>query len=113
MTKSAKELARLLLNNNHYLLKSINANGKVVFKIMMGKQVPVQYFSEASFRYLNPILKTDSKKRMTINLSAVRQLNGNSYLKKLYKTSLELKKDTAGKVAENDSGKKSTSRRKQ
>ena len=88
MTKKTKDLAWLLLQNNHYLLRSINSRGKEVYKIMKGKQEPVQYFSAATYRSFHNILKTDAKKRMTINLSAVRQLNGNSYIKKLYKQRL-------------------------
>lgn len=109
MTKSEKELAKLLLQNNHYLLKAINARGKEVYKIMKGRQVPVQYFTEATYRCFLNILKTDSKKRMTINLSAVRQLNGNSYIKKLYKSTAELKKITESGTAKNEPAKKTKS----
>ena len=92
MTKKEKTLAWLLLQNNHYMLKSINANGKEVYKIMKGRQVPVQYFSKTTVRKFDYLLKTDAKKRITINLSEVRQFNGNSYIKKLYRTKAGVKK---------------------
>ena len=93
MTKEEKDLAWLLLQDNHYLVKSTNVNGKQVYKILREKQVPIRYFTESTVRKFSQVLKTGTKKRMTVNLSLVRQLNGNSYIKKLYKTTTKHKKN--------------------
>jgi hypothetical protein len=90
MTKQQKDLIWLLLQENHYMVKTINAKGKEVYKILEGQQIPVQYFSEASVKKIKDFLKSDSKKRMTLNLSAVRQLHGKNYLKMLYKKNRQL-----------------------
>jgi len=90
MTKKQKDLIWLLLQEDHYLVKSINARGKEVYKILEGRQIPVQYFTEANVKKVKDFLKSDNKKRMTLNLSAVRQLHGKNYIKMLYKKSREL-----------------------
>ena len=66
------------------MIKSINAKGKEVYKILEGRQKPVQYFSEISVKKIKDFLKSDSKKRMTLNLNAIRQLHGKNYIKMLY-----------------------------
>ena len=85
MTDQQKDLIWLLLQEDHYLVKTINARGKEVYKILEGRQIPVQYFTEADVKKVKDVLKSDSKKRMTLNLSAVRQLHGKNYVKMLYK----------------------------
>ena len=85
MTDQQKDLIWLLLQEDHYLVKTINARGKEVYKILQGRQIPVQYFTEADVKKVKDVLKSDSKKRMTLNLSAVRQLHGKNYVKMLYK----------------------------
>lgn len=84
MTKKQKDLIWLLLQENHYLVKTINARGKEVYKILEGRQIPVQYFTEANVKKIKDFLKSDSKKRMTLNLNEVRKLHGKNYLKMLY-----------------------------
>ena len=84
MTKKQKDLIWLLLQENHYLVKTINARGKEVYKIFEGRQKPVQYFSELNVKKIKDFLKNDSKKRMTLNLNAIRQLHGKNYIKMLY-----------------------------
>lgn len=85
MTDQQKDLIWLLLQEDHYLIKTINARGKEVYKVLEGRQIPVQYFTEADVKKVKDVLKSDSKKRMTLNLSAVRQLHGKNYVKMLYK----------------------------
>ena len=85
MTDQQKDLIWLLLQEDHYLVKTINSRGKEVYKILEGRQIPVQYFTEADVKKVKDVLKSDSKKRMTLNLSAVRQLHGKNYVKMLYK----------------------------
>jgi hypothetical protein len=84
MTKKQKDLIWLLLQENHYMIKTINARGKEVYKIFEGRQIPVQYFTEINVKKIKDFLKTDGKKRMTLNLNAVRQLHGKNYIKMLY-----------------------------
>lgn len=88
MTEKDKDLVWLLLQDKHYLMKTINARGKEVYKILENKQVPVQYFTQANVNKIKDVLKSDSKKRMTLNLSAVRSLHGKNYVKMLYKKNL-------------------------
>ena len=85
MTKEQKDLIWLLLQEKHYMVKTINSRGKEVYKILEGRQVPVQYFTEANVKKIKDVLKSDSKKRMTLNLNAVRRLHGKNYIKALYK----------------------------
>ena len=84
MTKKQKDLIWLLLQENHYLVKTINARGKEVYKILEGRQIPVQYFTEANVKKIKDFLKSDNKRRMTLNLNAVRKLHGKNYIKMLY-----------------------------
>ena len=84
MTKKQKDLVWLLLQENHYMVKTINARGKEVYKVLEGRQIPVQYFSEVTVKKIKDFLKSDSKKRMTLNLNAVRSLHGKNYIKMLY-----------------------------
>jgi len=84
MTDQQKDLIWLLLQEDHYLVKTINAKGKEVYKVLEGRQIPVQYFTEADVKKVKDVLKSDGKKRMTLNLSAVRQLHGKNYVKMLY-----------------------------
>jgi hypothetical protein len=94
MTKKQKDLIWLLLQENHYMVKTINARGKEVYKVLEGRQIPVQYFTEANVKKIKDFLKSDSKKRMTLNLSAVRQLHGKNYLKMLYTKNRQLLHNT-------------------
>ncbi|MEP7108731.1 MAG: hypothetical protein ABI760_12135 [Ferruginibacter sp.] len=90
MTQQQKNLIWLLLKENHYMVKTINARGKEVYKILEGRQIPVQYFTEVTVKNIKAFLKIDSKKRMTLNLSAVRSLHGKNYIKVLYKKTRHL-----------------------
>ncbi len=88
MTKEQKDLIWLLLQEKHYLVRTINSRGKKVYKVLQGRQVPVRYFTEANVKKFKEVLKSDNKKRMTLNLNAVIQLHGKNYLKVLYKKTL-------------------------
>ena len=48
---------------------------------------PIYSVSDANYRKLAPLIKTDKKGRITLNLTKVRQLHGNEWLKKEYKSS--------------------------
>jgi len=92
MTKKQKDLIWLLLQENHYMIKTINARGREVYKVLSGRQIPVQYFTEINVKKIKDFLKSDSKKRMTLNLNAVRQLHGKNYIKMLYTKNRQLLK---------------------
>ena len=76
------------------MVKSINAKGKEVYKVLEGRQVPVQYFTETNVKKIKEFLKSDSKKRMTLNLNAVRSLHGKNYIKMLYTKKRQLLRNT-------------------
>jgi hypothetical protein len=84
MTKQQKDLIWLLLQENHYMVKAINARGKEMYKVLKDRQIPIRYFTEINVKKIKDFLKSDSKKRMTLNLNAVRQLHGKNYIKMLY-----------------------------
>jgi len=92
MTDQQKDLIWLLLQEDHYLVKTINARGREVYKFLSGRQIPVQYFTEINVKKIKDFLKSDSKKRMTLNLNAVRQLHGKNYIKMLYTKNRQLLK---------------------
>lgn len=85
MNSKQKDLIWLLMQPDHYMIKTINANGKEVYKILEGRQIPVQYFTEITVRNIKNYLKIDGQKRMTLNLNEVRKLHGNNYIKIIYK----------------------------
>jgi hypothetical protein len=85
MNSKQKDLIWLLMQADHYIIKTINANGKEVYKILEGRQIPVQYFTEITVRNIKNYLKIDGQKRMTLNLNEVRKLHGNNYIKIIYK----------------------------
>jgi hypothetical protein len=90
MTKKQKDLVWLLLQENHYMVKTINSRGKEVYKVLEGRQIPVQYFTETNVKKIRELLKTDNKKRMTLDLNEVRKLHGKNYIKMLYKKRRQL-----------------------
>ncbi len=87
MTENAKCLVEDLLSG-HYLVSTINHSHKRIFKLYYGNMVPVRYISTKIVKSLNQrdLLKTSSKGYITLNLSKVRQLHGNSWIKQTYKT---------------------------
>jgi hypothetical protein len=85
MTKQDKDLVWLLMQVDHYMIITINSRGKKVYKILEGRQIPIQYFTEANVKKIKDYLKIDKQKRMTLNLNDVRKLHGKNYIKMLYK----------------------------
>ena len=55
MTDQQKDLIWLLLQEDHYLVKTINSRGKEVYKILQGRQIPVQYFTEADVKKVKDV----------------------------------------------------------
>lgn len=85
MTPEQKQLAFELLTGEYYLALKKRGNGKDAYMLYSGNQNPVRYYSMAIVRMFKMVLKTDKKKRLTANLSLVRQLHGKSHIKKTYK----------------------------
>ncbi len=85
MTKNEKDFIWLLLQPDHYMVQTVNSAGRKVYKVYTGNKQPIQYFSLIIYRKFQALLKTDKKKRITLNLSEVRKLHGKKYLKLLYK----------------------------
>jgi len=84
MTPTQKELIDYLLEGM-YLMQKVRANGSSAYKVYKGNQIPVRYFSTDTVAFLrNGLLKTDKRRRMTLNLSRVRMLHGGSWIKKRY-----------------------------
>jgi RNA:NAD 2'-phosphotransferase (TPT1/KptA family) len=93
MTKQQKDLVWLLLQEDHYMVKTINAKGREMYKVLEGRQKPVRHFSTVTVNGLKDLFKTDDKKRFTLNLNLVRQLHGKSYIKILYTKTRKAKQD--------------------
>ncbi|HXS55772.1 MAG TPA: hypothetical protein VN726_06585, partial [Hanamia sp.] len=87
MTTNQKYLLHLLLENDHYLIKSTNHNGTDQFKLYKGNSVPVQWIRPRTAKFLNDYFKKDKKGVITLNLNLVRQAHGKSNIKTFYKKS--------------------------
>ena len=85
MNHQQKQLAFELLTGEYYLMLKKNSNGTHVYTQYKGNQVPVKNYSVANVKTFRQLLKTDKKKRLTINLGLVRQLHGRSHIKRTYK----------------------------
>lgn len=85
ITREQKLLIFHLLTGEYYLMKKPKRSGIDAYKLYKGNQVPVKYYSSATVRKIFDLLKTDNKRRLSFNLSLVRQLHGKSYIKSLYK----------------------------
>jgi hypothetical protein len=87
MTKKKSELVELykLLLKGNYMRTRMNNDRNSVYVVYTGNQLPIRYFKRAIGDKLKDYLKTDSKGRMTLNLSSIRQLDGRSFMKKTYK----------------------------
>lgn len=89
MTSNQKDLIYDLLDGD-YLMKTKNPNGRVCYKLYYGNMNPKRYVSDLVVEAgsIWNVLKQDKKGKFTINKSKVRQLHGNSLLKKIYKSKL-------------------------
>lgn len=78
------------LLNGMYLLKRKNHKGVPGYKLYSGNMIPELFFSDRTMRSLEAaspyaLFKKDSKERLTLNLSNVRRLHGNHWIKKAYR----------------------------
>ena len=84
MTRMKKDLIRLLLQEDHYMVKAINAKGKKCIKFLKDGRYRFSILRKLLLIKMKDLLKSDDKKRMTLNLNLVRQLHGKNYIKMLY-----------------------------
>jgi hypothetical protein len=78
MTPATKKFIMYMLESNFYLMKQplgIYKSNKA-YKLFKDVQVPIMWVSEAMFRYIEDIVKTNKSRQITLNLSKVRQQHG-------------------------------------
>ena len=85
MKVSKKHIIKSLLNGM-YLMKRENHAKVSGYKLYSGKMVPEMFIPE---KILNNelkynLFKTDARQKMTLNLSNIRRLHGNHWIKKMY-----------------------------
>jgi len=80
-----KTVIDYMLNVGYYMRRSMNFSGRFGFMIYTGNQNPVMFCTNSDAKFIKNLLKEDSHQRLTLNLSAVRQLHGSSLVKKAYK----------------------------
>lgn len=76
---------KLLKNKTTYLRVRPNSTGRKGFGLYKGNQVLIHWYTEKQVAQLKELLKVDKQKRLTLNLSLVRQLHGKSFIKQQYK----------------------------
>lgn len=96
MKTDKKSIIKKLLNGM-YLLKRKNHKDVPGYKLYSGNMIPELFISEKNLRSLEAsstysLFKKDSKERLTLNLSNVRRLHGNHWIKKAYKKQFLAKK---------------------
>lgn len=96
MRTDKKSIIKKLLNGM-YLLKRNNHKDVPGYKLYSGNMVPELFVTERLIRTLEKtspysLFKKDSKERLTLNLSSIRRLHGNHWIKKAYKKHLSTKK---------------------
>lgn len=84
MTDDQKEFISHLLQGKYVMFRMSN-EGKSVYMVYEGKQVPVKYYSRETGDYFKDYLKKDKKNRLTLNLNQIRQVDGRNPLKKAYR----------------------------
>ena len=86
MRVSKKHIIKSLLNGL-YLMKRVNHKNVAGFKMYSGNMVPELFIPEKALKeeLKYDLFKTDAKQKITLNLSSIRRLHGNHWIKKLYK----------------------------
>ncbi|RYG33366.1 MAG: hypothetical protein EOO01_33290 [Chitinophagaceae bacterium] len=85
MSAAKKELINKLLSGEYYLMEADDRRTQRGFILYHGKQKPERWYKRTSLKHLIVLFKEDKKKRLTLNLSLVRQEHGKSIVKRLYK----------------------------
>ncbi|MEO5997722.1 MAG: hypothetical protein ABIN89_13365 [Chitinophagaceae bacterium] len=85
MKISKKHIIKSMLNGM-YLMKRENHAKVSGYKLYSGKMVPEIFFSEKlinnELKY--DLFKTDARQKITLNLSSIRKMHGNHWIKKMY-----------------------------
>ena len=86
MKVNKKHVVKSLLDGM-YLMKRVNHAKVQGYKLYSGKMVPELFIPEKAINeeLKYNIFKTDAKQKMTLNLTIIRGLHGNHWIKKLYK----------------------------
>lgn len=81
----AKQLSQLLINPDHYIriVKYADSTECILYQ---GNQNPVKKFSPELVKNLMAVFKQDKNGKITFNKNKIRQQDGRTFLKKLYKT---------------------------
>jgi hypothetical protein len=95
----------LLDAKGFYILPATNAHGRASYKMYSDNMNPQYYIKPRTFGTIRNLMKRDSRGRLTLNLSLVRQLHGNSWIKKAYKNHAKNQKLSAVSRIENQNSK--------
>jgi hypothetical protein len=79
---TTRTIFKSLLAGNCIMKRHGNKHPYCVYDAKMN---PLYHISRKMYKRLYSLIKTDKKGRITLNLSKVRQLHGNDYLKLEYK----------------------------
>lgn len=86
MTDLQHDLIKRLTKEGYYLATRTAFSGKKGYMLYFGNANPEKWYPERTVRKsVYEYLKKDKFGRLTLNLNLVRQLNGNTLLKKFYK----------------------------
>lgn len=75
----------LLDKKDFYILPVTNGHGRAMFKMYSGNMNPEYYIRSKTYKKIRDLVKKDKRGRITLNLSLVRKLHGNNWIKKAYK----------------------------
>lgn len=84
MTQQAKKAFELLLNKGYFITIRMSRSGAERYCVYDDKSNPLVSISPTAFRSLNNVLVEKGYKSY-VSKKLVRQLHGNTYLKKTYK----------------------------
>lgn len=95
MTPSVKSLLSNLIDGHHYLKDWSTVQKSRSYKLYKGNMIPCRYVGNQTVRQIRDLLKKDKYGRYTLNLNRVRQLHGNSIIKRMYKQYLITRKSNS------------------
>lgn len=76
---------KLLKNKTAYLRVRPNSTGRKGYGLYINNNEIIHWYSQKQVNELKDVLKIDKHKRLTLNLSLVRQLHGKNFIKQQYK----------------------------
>lgn len=84
-------ITELIGASDTFLLRVRNNAGTECYKLYTGNMIPMRFVASKTFDPPCKFFKRDKKKRYTLNLSTIRTLHGNHWIKKLYKNNFNEK----------------------